>query len=74
MVIIREDCIFASGFCTWYITVSLTLMFFTDELLFHLNRYINAQNNRYWSSINLRHFLNALSCHMTGVSCAITAT
>jgi hypothetical protein len=37
-------------------TVFLTqnLHFFTDEACFHLNRYSNAQNNRYWSCINSR--------------------
>jgi hypothetical protein len=30
------------------------LTFFTDEAWFHLSEYINAQNNRYWSSINQR--------------------
>jgi hypothetical protein len=28
------------------------LTFFTDEAWFHLSGYINAQNNRYWGSIN----------------------
>jgi hypothetical protein len=32
------------------------LTLFTDEAWFHLSGYINAQNNRYWSSINLRDF------------------
>jgi hypothetical protein len=30
------------------------LTFFIDEAWFHLSGYINAQNNRYWSSIHLR--------------------
>jgi hypothetical protein len=32
---------------------------FTGEAWLHLNGYIGAQSNRYWSSINLTHFLSA---------------
>jgi hypothetical protein len=49
--------------------------FFTDEACFHLSGYINAQNNRYWSSINLRQtFEVPLHNQKIGVWCAITAT
>jgi hypothetical protein len=32
--------------------ISLQLTLFSDEAWFHLNVYINTQNNRYWSSQN----------------------
>jgi hypothetical protein len=51
-----KERIFVTDFCKLYMTVFLTqnLTFFTDEAWFHLSGYINAQNNRYWSSINPR--------------------
>jgi hypothetical protein len=49
------------------------LTFFTDEAWFHLSGYINAQNNRYWSSINPRQtFEVPLHDQNIGVWCAIT--
>jgi hypothetical protein len=45
-------------FCNWFLqavhdgVLDPKLTFFTHEAWFHLNGYINAQNNMYWSSIN----------------------
>jgi hypothetical protein len=51
------------------------LTFFTDEAWFHPNGYINAQNNRYWSSINPKQtFEVPLHDQKIGVWCAITAS
>jgi hypothetical protein len=47
-------------FCNWFLQtvhddiLDQKLTFFNDEAWFHLSGYINAQNNRYWSSINPR--------------------
>jgi hypothetical protein len=56
MEIAREECTFVTGFCRQYSMVSLTqnLHFFTAEARFHLSGYMNTQNNRNWSSINLK--------------------
>jgi hypothetical protein len=46
-------------FCNWFIhhvyhgLLEPKLTFFTDEANFNLSGYINAQNNRCWSSKNL---------------------
>jgi hypothetical protein len=49
--------------------------FLTDETWFHLSVYINAQNNRYLSSIDLRDTSDiTLHNQKIGVCCAITAT
>jgi hypothetical protein len=71
-----EERIFVTGFCRQYMTVFLTQnSFFTDEAWFHLSGYINAQNNRYWSSINPRQtFEVPLHDQKIGVWCAITAS
>jgi hypothetical protein len=51
------------------------LTFFTDEAWFHLSGYINAQNNRYWSSINPRQCFEApIHDQKIGVWYAITST
>jgi hypothetical protein len=51
------------------------LTFFTDEAWFHLSGYINAQNNRYWSSINPKQtFEVPFHDQKIGVWCAITAS
>jgi hypothetical protein len=48
---------------------------FTDEAWFHLSWYINAQINRYWSSINPKQtFEVSLHDQKIGVWCAITAS
>jgi hypothetical protein len=45
-------------FCSWFLQsvvegeVNPQLTFFSDEAWFHLQGYINTQNNRYWSSRN----------------------
>jgi hypothetical protein len=54
---------FVIGFCGQYMTVFSTKnTFFTDEPWCHPSGCINAQNSRYWSSINLKtHYLNAPS-------------
>jgi hypothetical protein len=47
-------------FCNWFLQavhdrlLEPKLTLFTEEGWFHLSRYINSQNNRYWSSINKR--------------------
>jgi hypothetical protein len=67
-------------FCNWFLQLvhdsllDLKHTFFSDEVWFHLSRYISAQNNRYWSSINLRQtFEVPLHDQKIGVWCAITA-
>jgi hypothetical protein len=53
-------------FCNWFLqavhdgVLDPKLTFFTDEAWFHLSGYINAQNNRYWSSINPRQTFEVL--------------
>jgi hypothetical protein len=68
-------------FCNWFLQavhdgiLDPKLTFFTDEAWFHLSWYINAQNNRYWSSINPRQtFEVPLHDQKIGVWCAITAS
>jgi hypothetical protein len=68
-------------FCNWILqavhdgVLDPKLAFFTDEAWFHLSGDINAQNNRYWSSINPRQtFEVPLHDQKTGVWCAITAS
>jgi hypothetical protein len=45
-------------FCSWFLQsviegeINLQLTFYSDEAWFHLQGYINVQNNRYWSSQN----------------------
>jgi hypothetical protein len=63
-------------FCDWFLqavhdgVLDPKLTFFTDQAWFHLSGYINAQNNRYWSSINPRQTFD----QKIGVWCAITAS
>jgi hypothetical protein len=56
MTIAGEECIFVIGFCGQCVTASLaqSLKLFADEDWFHLSGYITAQNNTYWSIVNLR--------------------
>jgi hypothetical protein len=48
-------------FCNWFLwsvhdgLLDPKITFFADEAWFHLSACISAQNNGYWSSINLRH-------------------
>jgi transposase len=39
-------------FCNWFLqsVIDPQLTFFSDEAWFHLQGYINTQNNRYWNS------------------------
>lgn len=47
-------------FCNWFLqlvydrALDTKLKFFTDKAWFNLSGYINAQKNRYWTSINQR--------------------
>jgi hypothetical protein len=63
-------------FCNWYLqAVNDSVLY--SELIFFTNKawYISAQNNMYWSSINLRQaFEVPLHDQKIGVQCAITAT
>jgi hypothetical protein len=68
-------------FCNWFLqavhdgVLDSKLTFSTDEAWFHLREYINAQNNRYWSSINPKQtFEVPLHDQKTGVWSAITAS
>jgi hypothetical protein len=70
-----------TNFCNWFLqtvhdgVLDPKLTFFTVEAWFHLSGYINAQNNRYWSSINPRQtFEVPLHDQKVGVWCAITAS
>jgi hypothetical protein len=67
-----EERIFVTGICRQYMTV-----FLTQNLHFSLMKLgsINAQNNRYWSSIIQRQtFEVPLHDQKIGVWCAITAS
>lgn len=57
-------------FCRW----DLIRFIFTEEIWFHLSRYIDALNNRYWNSIILRQN-SEVAFHdlKTGVLCIIVA-
>jgi hypothetical protein len=68
-------------FCNWLLwtvhdgVLDPKFTFFTDKAWFHLSRYINAQNNRYWSSINLKQtFEVPLYDQKIGVWCANTVS
>jgi hypothetical protein len=68
-------------FCSWFLQsviegeIDPHLTFFSDEALFHLQGYINTQNNRYWSSQN-PHLTPKVLLHPVklGVWCAVSAT
>jgi hypothetical protein len=65
-------------FCSWFLQtvvecgIDPQLTFFSVEVWFHLQRYINMQNNRYWSSLNplLTHEV-AFHPVKAGVWCAV---
>jgi hypothetical protein len=67
-------------FCGWFLQsliegeINLQLTFFSDEAWFHLQQYINTQNNRYWSSQN-PHLTHEVPRHpvKVGVWCAVSA-
>jgi hypothetical protein len=70
----------ASGvyFCSWLLQsvigeTNRPLAFFSDEAWFHLQGYINTQNNRYWSSQN-PHLTHEVQPHLVkvGVWCAVS--
>jgi hypothetical protein len=68
-------------FCNWFLqavhdrVLDPKLNIFHCEAWFHLSGYINAQNNRYWSSINPRQVFEVpLHDQKIGVWCAITAS
>jgi hypothetical protein len=52
----------------------LQLTFFADEVSFHLQGYINTQNNHYWSSQN-PYLTNEVALHpvKVGVWCTVSA-
>jgi hypothetical protein len=67
-------------FCSWFLQSvfegesDLQLTFSPDGAWFHLQEYINTQNNRYWSSQNL-HVTHEAPLHPVkiGVWCALNA-
>jgi hypothetical protein len=78
-----EECDYGrrTHFCNWFLqavhdgVLDPKLTFFTNEAWFHLSEYINAQNNRYWSSINPKQTSEVpLHDQKIGVWCAITAS
>jgi hypothetical protein len=54
--------------------IDLQLAFFSDEAWFHLQGYVNTQNNRYWSS-QYPHLTHEALLHpvQVGVWCALSA-
>jgi hypothetical protein len=67
-------------FCSWFLQsvvegeIDLQLTLFSDEAWFHLQGYINTQNNCYWSSQN-PHLTHDTPLHPVkiGVWCALSA-
>jgi hypothetical protein len=67
-------------FCIWFLQsvvegeINQQLIFFSNDVWFHLQGYTNKQNNRYWSSQN-PHLTHELPLHplKVGVSCAVSA-
>jgi hypothetical protein len=67
--------IFAVGFLTVIVgAIDPQLTFFSDEAWFHLQGYINTQNNCYWYSQN-PHLTHEVPLHPVevGVWCAVSA-
>jgi hypothetical protein len=62
-------------FCSWFLQsvvkgeIDPQLAFFSDEAWFHLQGYINTQNNRYWNSQNPHLTLEV----KVGICCAVNA-
>jgi hypothetical protein len=74
----EDDAMRRMRFCNWFLqavydsVLAPELTFFTDEAWFHLRGCISIQNNRYWSTINLRQTFEAPFHNlMFGVRCAI---
>jgi hypothetical protein len=67
-------------FCSWFLQpvvkgeIDPQLTFFSDEAWFHLQEYINTQNNRYWSS-QKPHLTHEVLLHPVKVDvwCAVSA-
>jgi hypothetical protein len=67
-------------FCNWFLQsvvkgeIDLRLTFFSEEAWFHLQGYVNMQNNRYSSSQNA-HLTREVQLHpvTVGVWCAVSA-
>jgi hypothetical protein len=67
-------------FCSWFLQsviegeIDPNVTFFPDEAWFHLQGYINTQNNHYWSSQN-PHLTHKVLLHpmKVGVWCAVSA-
>jgi hypothetical protein len=67
-------------FCSWFLQSVVKgendpqLTFFSDEAWFHMQGYINTQNNCYWSSQN-SHLTHEAPLHLVkvGVWCALSA-
>lgn len=67
-------------YCNWFFQhvadgiLDPQLLFVTDEAWFHLNGYVNSQNNRYWATENPHEtFQMPLHDIKVGVWCAISA-
>lgn len=67
-------------FCNWLFNeivmngLDLDFFFMSDEAWFHLNGYVNSQNNRFWASENPYHFHQTpLHDQKVGVWCAVSA-
>jgi hypothetical protein len=67
-------------FCSWFLQsviegeIDPQLTFFSDEAQFHLQGYINMQNNHHWSSQN-PYLTHKVPLHpvKVGVRCAVSA-
>jgi hypothetical protein len=67
-------------FCSWFLQsvpqgkIDPHLTFISDEAWFHLQGYINTQNNQYWSSQN-PHLTHEVLLHPVNVDvwCAVSA-
>jgi hypothetical protein len=67
-------------FCSWFLQpveedeIDPQLIFFSDEAWFHLQGYINTENNHYWSSQNsLPNHEALLHPVKVGVLCELSA-
>jgi hypothetical protein len=75
-----HDSVSMLRFCSWFLQsvikgeIDPRLTFLSDEARFHLQGYINMQNNRYWSSKN-PHLTHEAPLHpvKVGVWCALSA-